>query len=376
MIMFGSKKYDYLIVGSGIFGATFAHLAKQWGKKCLVLERRDVVGGNCYTKNIDGINVHMYGPHIFHTNNKDVWDFVNSLVEFNDFKLNVLANYNNKIYHLPFNMNTFYELRGITSPEDAMRYIEVATRDEPQNPKNLEEQAIKLVGCEIYNTLIKGYTEKQWGRDCKDLPSDIIKRLPIRYTFDNNYFKEGRYQGVPKNGYTELFKKLLNGIEVQCGVDYLKNKKYYDSLAKKVVYTGKVDEYFNYCYGELEYRTVKWDMEHLENTPNFQGAAVINYTNKDVPFTRIIEHKHFDTFGDDVYKIPKTIISREYSVEWKPGMEGYYPIKDARNTELYNRYKALCEKEKNVIFGGRLAEYQYYDMNNIIENLLKIKETI
>ena len=373
--MFGSKKYDYLIVGSGIYGATFAYLAKQKGKKCLVLEKRDVVGGNCYTKNIDGINVHVYGPHIFHTNNKEVWKFVNSLVEFNNFKLNVLANYNNQLYHLPFNMNTFYELRNTINPEDAKRYIEVATRNGVKNPKNLEEQAIGLVGNEIYTTLIKGYTEKQWGRDCKELPPSIIKRLPIRYTFDNNYFKEGKYQGIPVNGYTGLFDKLLDGIEVQCGVDYLKNKKYFDSLAKKVVYTGKIDEYFKYCYGELEYRTVRWDTEHID-IPNYQGTAVINYTNKDVPFTRIIEHKHFDTFGDDVYKIPKTIISREYSVEWKPGMDGYYPIKDERNTELYNRYRDLADKEKNVIFGGRLAEYEYYDMNNIIEKLLDSKDSI
>ena len=367
------KKYDYLVVGSGLYGATFAHIAHRQGKKCLVIEKRPHLGGNIYCKNTEGINVHKYGAHIFHTNNKEVWDFVNSFVEFNRYTNCPLANYQGKLYNLPFNMNTFYQMWGLTTPKEVEHKIEEQKGEAIKNlngrePKNLEEQALMFVGKDIYEKLIKGYTEKQWGRKCTDLPVFIIKRLPVRLVYDNNYFYD-KYQGIPIGGYNKLIKGLLKGVETRTNVDFFKNREHWESIADKIVFTGKIDEYYNYRFGNLEYRTIKFQ-EEIHNTPNYQGNAVINYTDKEVPYTRIIEHKHFEMFGNEVFKNAKTIITKEYPIEWKEGMEPYYPINDERNNKLYQKYKELADKEANVIFGGRLAEYKYYDMAPIIEQVL------
>lgn len=371
------KKYDYLIVGSGLFGATFAYLAHQQGKKSLVIDKRAHLGGNIYCEYVEGINVHKYGAHIFHTSNKQVWDFVNSMVEFNRYTNSPVANYKGKLYNLPFNMNTFYQMWGVTTPEEAMAKIEeqkteaVAKMkaDGVTEPRNLEEQAQVLIGKDIYERLIKGYTEKQWGRKCTELPAFIIKRLPVRFIFDNNYFND-KYQGIPVGGYNKLIEEMLSGVETRIGVDFSTLKGTWHDIADKLVYTGAIDEYYDYCYGKLEYRTVRFDTEVL-NMSNYQGNAVVNYTEADVPFTRIIEHKHFESFGQVVYDNPKTVISKEYSVEWTEGMEPYYPVNDSRNSELYQKYKYLAAQEPNVIFGGRLAEYKYYDMAPTIESVFK-----
>ena len=370
------KKYDYLIVGSGLYGATFAHLATKQGKHCLVIDKRSHLGGNLYCENVEGINVHKYGAHIFHTNNKQVWDFVNSIVEFNRYTNSPIANYKGKLYNLPFNMNTFYQMWGVTTPAEAIAKIEeqkaeVTARmknDGVTIPRNLEEQAQMLIGKDIYEWLIKGYTEKQWGRKCTELPTFIIKRLPVRLVFDNNYFND-KYQGIPIGGYNKLIEGLLDGIETKIEVDFFANRSYWEGLANKIVFTGKIDEYYNYRFGKLEYRTVRFE-EEIQDMPNYQGNAVVNYTDREIPYTRIIEHKHFEMFGQDVYSCPKTIISKEYSTEWKDGMEPYYPVNDERNNSLYQQYKELADKEEKVIFGGRLAEYKYYDMHQIVENLL------
>ena len=370
------KKYDYLIVGSGLYGATFAHLAAKRGKHCLVIDKRSHLGGNLYCENVEGINVHKYGAHIFHTSNKQVWDFVNSIVEFNRYTNSPIANYKGKLYNLPFNMNTFYQMWGVTTPAEAIAKIEeqkaeVTARmknDGVTIPRNLEEQAQMLIGKDIYERLIKGYTEKQWGRKCTELPAFIIKRLPVRLVFDNNYFND-KYQGIPIGGYNKLIEGLLDGIETKIEVDFFANRSYWERLANKIVFTGKIDEYYNYRFGKLEYRTVRFE-EEIQDMPNYQGNAVVNYTDREIPYTRIIEHKHFEMFGQDVYSCPKTIISKEYSTEWKDGMEPYYPVNDERNNSLYQQYKELADKEEKVIFGGRLAEYKYYDMHQIVENLL------
>lgn len=370
------KKYDYLIVGSGLYGATFAHLATKQGKHCLVIDKRSHLGGNLYCENVEGINVHKYGAHIFHTSNKQVWDFVNSIVEFNRYTNSPIANYKGKLYNLPFNMNTFYQMWGVTTPAEAIAKIEeqkaeVTVRmrnDGVTIPRNLEEQAQMLIGKDIYERLIKGYTEKQWGRKCTELPAFIIKRLPVRLVFDNNYFND-KYQGIPIGGYNKLIEGLLDGIETKIEVDFFANRSYWEGLANKIVFTGKIDEYYNYRFGKLEYRTVRFE-EEIQDMPNYQGNAVVNYTDREIPYTRIIEHKHFEMFGQDVYSCPKTIISKEYSTEWKDGMEPYYPVNDERNNSLYQQYKELADKEEKVIFGGRLAEYKYYDMHQIVENLL------
>ena len=364
------KKYDYLIVGAGLFGACFAYLAGLKGKRCLVIDKRPHVGGNLYCENIEGINVHAYGAHIFHTSNKRVWDFVNSIVEFNNFVNSPIANYNGKLYNLPFNMNTFHTLWGVNTPKEAMAKIALQ-RDEADisNPHNLEEQAISLVGRDIYQTLIKGYTEKQWGRACSELPASIIKRLPVRFTYDNNYFND-RYQGIPIGGYNPLIDRLLDMADVRLNLDFFSDRQGLQSLANKVVYTGPIDEYFGFVYGKLEYRTVRFETEVLDEE-NYQGVAVVNYTDLETPYTRIIEHKHFE-FG----KQPKTVISREYSSEWTENSEPYYPILDDKNTSLYMKYKELANKETDTIFGGRLADYQYYDMHHILEKVLAMKEDI
>lgn len=370
------KKYDYLIVGSGLYGATFAHLATKQGKHCLVIDKRSHLGGNLYCENVEGINVHKYGAHIFHTSNKQVWDFVNSIVEFNRYTNSPIANYKGKLYNLPFNMNTFYQMWGVTTPAEAIAKIEeqkaeVTARmrnDGVTIPRNLEEQAQMLIGKDIYERLIKGYTEKQWGRKCTELPAFIIKRLPVRLVFDNNYFND-KYQGIPIGGYNKLIEGLLDGIETKIEVDFFADRSYWEGLANKIVFTGKIDEYYNYRFGKLEYRTVRFE-EEIQDMPNYQGNAVVNYTDREIPYTRIIEHKHFEMFGQDVYSCPKTIISKEYSTEWKDGMEPYYPVNDERNNSLYQQYKELADKERKVIFGGRLAEYKYYDMHQIVENLL------
>lgn len=371
-------KYDYLIVGSGLFGATFAHLAHKQGKKCLVIDKRHHLGGNVYCEKIEGINVHKYGAHIFHTSNKRVWDFVNSMVEFNRYTNSPVANYQGKYYNLPFNMNTFYQMWGVTTPEAAQAKIaeqqaEAVARmkaDGVTEPRNLEEQAQILIGKDIYERLIKGYTEKQWGRKCTELPAFIIKRLPVRLVFDNNYFN-GKYQGIPIGGYNKLIDGLLDGIETKVDTDFFENRSYWESLASKIVFTGKIDEFYDYKLGKLNYRTVRFETETLD-TPNYQGNAVVNYTEREVPYTRVIEHKHFEMFGNEVYDNPRTVISREYSTEWTDGMEPYYPVNDQQNTALANKYKALADKEPNVIFGGRLAEYKYYDMAPIIEKVLNL----
>ncbi|RFM26687.1 UDP-galactopyranose mutase [Deminuibacter soli] len=353
-------EFDYLIVGAGLFGAVFAHEAKKNNKKCLVIDRRSHAGGNIYCENKDGINVHKYGAHIFHTNDKPIWDYVNSFVEFNRYTNSPMALYNGEMYNLPFNMNTFYQLWKVKTPEEAQAKIQeqVASLN-ITNPQNLEEQALSLVGTDVYEKLIKGYTEKQWGRDAKDLPAFIIKRLPVRFTFDNNYFND-KYQGIPVGGYNKLTEALFAGTEVRLGVDYIANRAEFDQLADTVVFTGQIDEYYNYRFGQLEYRSLRFEHEHL-NIPNFQGNAVVNYTERQVPFTRIIEHKHFE-FGTQ----PTTVITREYPQEWKSGDEPYYPINDDKNTQLFKQYQQLAEAETKVIFGGRLAEYRYYDMHQVI----------
>lgn len=371
--------FDYLIVGSGLFGSTFAHFAKQAGKKCLVIDKRLHLGGNVYCEKVEGINVHRYGAHIFHTSNKEVWDFVNDLVPFNRYTNCPVANYKGKLYNLPFNMNTYYQMWGVTTPEEAKSMIEgqrkeavVALRG--REPANLEEQALSLVGRDIYETLIKGYTEKQWGRSCTDLPAFIIRRLPLRFVFDNNYFND-TYQGIPIGGYNKLIDGLLNGIETRVGCDYFAHRSELSTLAEKIVYTGQIDEFYDFRFGHLDFRTVSFDQE-IKETPNWQGNAVVNYTEREIPYTRIIEHKHFEMFGQAVYDCPSTIISKEYSTEWKPGMEPYYPVNDSKNNQLLEKYKTLADNEPNVVFGGRLAEYKYYDMAPVIEQVMKIKNSI
>ena len=372
-------KYDYLIVGSGLFGATFAYRAKRAGKRCLVIDKRSHLGGNVYCESIEGINVHKYGAHIFHTSNKEVWDFVNSIVPFNRYTNSPVANYEGRLYNLPFNMNTFYQMWGVTTPDEAKAKIESQKQDALKamlaegvtEPRNLEEQALLLIGRDIYEKLIKGYTEKQWGRKCSDLPAFIIKRLPVRFVYDNNYFND-KYQGIPVGGYNKLIDGLLEGVETKVGVDFFENRSYWESVAEKIVFTGKIDEFYDYRYGKLNYRTVRFE-EETHDTPNYQGNAVINYTEAKVPFTRVIEHKHFEMFGQEVYDVPKTVISKEYSTEWQDGMEPYYPVNDDVNNELAQKYRSLGEKEANVIFGGRLAEYRYYDMAPIIEKVLNMK---
>ncbi len=386
------KHYDYLIVGSGLFGATFAYRAKQAGKKCLVIDKRPHLGGNVYCENIEGINVHKYGAHIFHTSNKQVWDFVNFIVEFNRYTNSPIANYKGKLYNLPFNMNTFYQMWGVTTPEEAHAKIEeqkaeaVAKMkaDGVSEPRNLEEQAQVLIGKDIYEKLIKGYTEKQWGRKCTDLPAFIIKRLPVRLVFDNNYFND-KYQGIPIGGYNKLIDGLLAGVDTMVNTDFFDFKRNYNSLkdlweletgnlkleTSKIVYSGPLDQYFDYQFGKLDWRTVRFETR-VEQTPNYQGNAVINYTDVDVPFTRVIEHKHFEMFGTEVYNCPKTVVSEEFSIEYKEGMEPYYPVNDVHNNQLADHYRALAAQEKNVIFGGRLAEYKYYDMAPIVEKVLNL----
>ena len=364
------KKYDYLIVGSGLFGATFAYFARKQGKKCLVIDKRPYLGGNIYCENVEGINVHKYGAHIFHTSNREVWDLVNSIVEFNRYTNSPVANYKGMLYNLPFNMNTFYQMWGVITPEEAQAKIEEQKAeaisrmraDGVTEPCNLEEQA--------QVRLIKGYTEKQWGRKCTELPAFIIKRLPVRFVFDNNYFND-KYQGIPIGGYNRLIIGLLDGVETKTNVDFFVNRAYWESLADKIVFTGKIDEFYGYCFGKLNYRTVRFEQEIIESS-NYQGNAVVNYTELEVPYTRIIEHKHFEMFGQAVYDNPKTVISKEYSTEWCDGMEPYYPVNDEMNNTLYAKYKALADVEEDVIFGGRLAEYKYYDMAPIIEKVMQL----
>ena len=389
-----NQRYDYLIVGSGLFGATFAHLAHKQGKKCLVIDKRPHLGGNIYCEQIEGINVHKYGAHIFHTSNKEVWDFVNAIVEFNRYTNSPVANYKGKLYNLPFNMNTFYQMWGVTTPEEAQAKIDeqkaeaVAKMkaDGVSEPRNLEEQAQVLIGKDIYERLIKGYTEKQWGRKCTDLPAFIIKRLPVRLVFDNNYFND-KYQGIPVGGYNKLIDGLLESIDTLTSVDFFADniqklaenkeasqkagliKDCWQEIAEKLVFTGKIDQFYDYQFGKLNYRTVRFEQEIIDS-PNYQGNAVVNYTEQEVPYTRVIEHKHFEMFGAEVYNCPKTVISKEYSTEWKDGMEPYYPVNDKENSELYAQYKNLADQEKDIIFGGRLAEYKYYDMAPIIEKAL------
>lgn len=374
-------KYDYLIVGSGLFGATFAHLAHKQGKRCLVIEKRPHAGGNIYCENIEGINVHKYGAHIFHTSDKEVWDFVNSIVPFNRYTNCPVAQApNGKLYNLPFNMNTFYQMWGVRTPAEAQAKLEEQRKeaiekmkaDGVTEPRNLEEQALTLIGKDIYEQLIEGYTEKQWGRKCTDLPAFIIRRLPVRLTFDNNYFNDS-YQGIPIGGYNKLIDGLLDGVEIKLNTDFFEDRKHWESIADKIVFTGKIDEFYRYRYGKLEYRTVRFETKTLDQ-PNHQGNAVVNYTSSHVPFTRVIEHKHFESFGNSVYENPKTVISEEYSSEWQDGMEPFYPVNDAKNQALYEKYHSLAQQEKNVIFGGRLAEYKYYDMAPIISQVLCLKK--
>ena len=370
--------YDYLIVGSGLFGATFAYFAHQQGKRCLVIDKRPQLGGNVYCENIEGINVHQYGAHIFHTSNKQVWQFVNSLVEFNRYTNSPVANYQGKLYNLPFNMNTFYQMWGVTTPAEAQAKIESQRQeavakmraDGVSEPRNLEEQALTLIGRDIYERLIKGYTEKQWGRKCTDLPAFIIKRLPVRLVFDNNYFND-TYQGIPIGGYNQLINSLLDGVETKTSVDFFDDRAHWEGVASKIVFTGELDRFYDYKLGHLDFRTVRFETEVL-NEANHQGNAVVNYTEASVPYTRIIEHKHFESFGQAVYDNPKTVISREYSTEWKPGMEPYYPVNDEKNNRLAEAYRQLAAQEENVIFGGRLAEYKYYDMAPVIEKVMKM----
>ena len=375
------QHYDFLIVGAGLFGSVFAYNAMRQGKKCLVIDRRPHLGGNLYCEEVEGIHVHKYGAHIFHTSNKKVWDFVNSIVEFNRYTNSPVANYKGKLYNLPFNMNTFYQMWGVTTPAEAQAKIdeqkaEAIARmkaDGVTEPRNLEEQAQMLIGKDIYEKLIKGYTEKQWGRKCTDLPAFIIKRLPVRMVFDNNYFND-KYQGIPIGGYNVLIERLLEDVDVRLDCDFFANREELESLADKVVFTGAIDEYYGYRFGKLEYRTVRFETEILD-MPNYQGNAVVNYTEREVPYTRVIEHKHFEMFGEEVYQCPKTVISKEYSSEWTEGSEPYYPVNDDKNNALYQKYKELADKETNVIFGGRLAEYKYYDMHHIVEKALRLFES-
>lgn len=361
-------KYDYLIVGAGLFGAVFAERARAAGKSALVIDKRCHVGGNVYTEEIEGIQVHKYGAHIFHTNDKRVWEYVSRFSDFNRYTNSPVANYHGELYSLPFNMYTFNKMWGVTTPDEAAeRIAEQRAAAGISEPKNLEEQAISLVGTDIYERLVKGYTEKQWGRPCTELPAFIIRRLPVRFTFDNNYFN-ALYQGIPIGGYTAMVERMLEGIDVRLGVDYFEHREELDALADKVVYTGAIDSYFDYCYGHLEYRSVRFETE-IVDTKNYQGNAVINYTDRETPYTRIIEHKHFE-FGHQ----PKTVISKEYSHTWEPGIEPYYPINDEKNNSLYEKYKALAERESNVIFGGRLAQYRYYDMDAVVASALEIAE--
>lgn len=370
---------DYLIVGSGLFGATFAHLAKKHGKTCMVIEKRNHVGGNIYCEEIEGINVHKYGAHIFHTSDKEVWDFVNSIVPFNRYTNSPVAIApNGHLYNLPFNMNTFCQMWGVKTPDEAQNKLEEQRREVMERmeshgicePRNLEEQALSLIGRDIYEQLIKGYTEKQWGRKCSELPAFIIRRLPVRMTFDNNYFND-LYQGIPIGGYNRLIEGLLDGISVRLNTDFFADREYWMSVAKKIVFTGKIDEFYEYRFGKLEYRTVRFETEVL-NQSNYQGNAVVNYTAADVPYTRIIEHKHFELFGNAVYDNDKTVISREYSTEWHDGVEPFYPINDAKNQVMYEQYCGLAQMEDNVLFGGRLAEYKYYDMAPLIMKALQL----
>ena len=364
-------KYDYLIVGAGLFGATFAYRAHQMGKRCLVIDKRSHLGGCCYCERIEGVVVHKYVAHIFHTSNKEVWDFVNNIVSFNRYTNSPIANYKGKLFNLPFNMNTFYQMWGVTTPEEAKAKIEEQRKEMVGKfPANLEEQAIALVGRDIYETLIKDYTEKQWGRKCTDLPAFIIKRVPLRFTYDNNYFSD-KYQGIPIGGFNKMFEGLLDGVETRVNADFFEERAYWESVAEKIVYTGAIDEYFDYKLGKLEWRTVRFEEEVLD-MPNYQGNAVMNFTDIDTPYTRVIEHKHFEKFGDEVYDNPKTVISREYSTEFKAGMEPYYTVNDSRNNLLADEYRTLATQEDNVIFGGRLAEYKYYDMAPIIEKALSL----
>ncbi len=364
------KAYDYLIVGSGLFGAVFAHEAKKKEKKCLVIDKRNHTGGNIYCENVKGINVHKYGAHIFHTNDKHIWDYVNSFVEFNRYTNSPLAVFEDEMYNLPFNMNTFYQLWKVRTPQEVKNKIrEQIEASGIKNPQNLQEQAISLVGTDIYYKLIKGYTEKQWGRDAKDLPAFIIKRLPVRFTYDNNYFSD-KYQGIPIGGYNKLTEGLLKGIEVKTDVDYFEDKAHWDSLAEKLVFTGKIDQYYNYQFGQLEYRSLKFEHQTLD-TDNYQGNAVVNYTEREIPYTRIIEHKHFE-FGSQ----PKTVITKEYPEEWNTEKEPYYPINDAKNTEMYKQYEQLAKADSHIVFGGRLAEYKYYDMHQVIGSALKKSKEI
>ena len=371
-----AKEYDYLIVGAGIYGATFACMAHRQGKRCLVIDKRSHLGGNIYCENIEGINVHKYGAHIFHTSNKKVWDFANSIVEFNRYTNSPIANYKGKQYNLPFNMNTFYQMWGVLTPAEAQGKIEEQRQealakmkaDGVTEPRNLEEQAQLLIGKDIYEILIKGYTEKQWGRKCSELPAFIIKRLPVRFVYDNNYFND-RYQGIPIGGFNKLIDGLLEGVEVKQSTDFFDNRQHWENISDKILYTGKLDEYFDYRYGKLEYRTVRFEEEILD-MPNYQGNAVMNFTDVEVPYTRIIEHKHFEMFGDDIYKCPKTVISREFSTEWKDGMEPYYSVNDDKNMSLYLEYKELADQIPNLLLGGHLAEYKYYDMAPIMEIIL------
>lgn len=376
------KKYDYLIVGAGLFGATFAWRARQAGKTCLVIDRRDHTGGNIYCEQREGINVHRYGAHIFHTSNEEVWCFVNGLVPFNRYTNSPMANYEGHLYNLPFNMNTFYQMWGVRTPAEAQQRLDEQRAEARKTldqqgvgePRNLEEQALLLIGRDIYERLIKGYTEKQWGRPCTELPAFIIRRLPVRLIFDNNYFND-RFQGIPEGGYNKLTERLLEGADVRLGVDYFDDRAFWNEQAQTVVYTGEIDRFFDYCLGHLEWRTVRFETEALD-TPNYQGNAVVNYTERSIPFTRIIEHKHFETFGADVYVNPHTVISREYSTEWQPGMEPYYPVNDERNQQLYEQYRLMAEAEQNVIFGGRLAEYKYYDMAPVIERAFSVSDAV
>ena len=370
------KQFDYLIIGSGLFGAIFAYLAKQSGRRCLVIEKRPHIGGNVYCESIAGINVHKYGAHIFHTSNKEVWDFVNQFVAFNRYTNCPVANYKGRLYNLPFNMDTFYQMWGITTPEEAMQKIEeqkaMACID--GEPRKLEEQALRLVGKDIYEALIKGYTEKQWGRPCVELPAFIIRRLPLRFVFDNNYFNDA-YQGIPIGGYNRLVNALLEGVDIRLNTDFFAHREELSSLAETIVYTGPIDEFYDYRFGHLQYRTVYFEQEILD-IPNYQGNAVVNYTEREVPYNRIIEHKHFEMFGQAVCDNPKTVISKEYSVEFKEGMEPYYPVNDEKNTALYNQYKVLAEQEKSVYFGGRLAEYKYYDMAPTVERAMGLAKMV
>ena len=363
------KKFDYLIVGAGLYGATFAYEMKKRGKKCLVIDRRNHIGGNIYCENINGINVHKYGAHIFHTSDKHIWEYVNQFANFNNYINSPIANYKGEIYNLPFNMNTFSKLWGVATPNEAKAKIEEQKAEfNIIEPKNLEEQAISLVGEDIYLKLVKEYTEKQWGKDCKELPAFIIKRLPVRFIYDNNYFND-RYQGIPEGGYNVIIEKMLDGIEVELGIDYLKNKEEYNKLADKIVYTGMIDEFYNYQLGNLEWRSLKFENEIMPNVDDYQGNAVVNYTSHDQEYTRIIEHKHFE-----FNKCNGTIITKEYPQDWKIGDEAYYPVNDEKNNSLYNKYKEFAERDSNVIFGGRLGNYKYYDMDKVIKAALDMVE--